>query len=110
MNKEVVCAEDELKMASNSISTYGDFLASSIEDYIVILQDIRDISIKDYVIDPQLDEAIRILAPMKENIEDECKAVTSSMSSYISEIEKADNFQFPNEVEETIKSIVSMFM
>lgn len=98
MRKNIVCAEKELSIAANNIAEYGEFLARIIDAYIKALRKIQLEGIQDELVYEKLSDIIQRVQPLKATIPDQCEQIASSVRSYISAVERADNFKFPVEV------------
>ncbi len=109
MRVDIVCAEAQLAKAANNLAEYGDFLGRTIEAYLLILADLQNKGIQDAEVCAKLSALAQSLIPYKTAIPKECEAMVADVRSYISGIEKADDFRFPAELTESLTTLVEQF-
>lgn len=107
--KDVVYDEIELSMAMNSIENYADFLSRCIEQYIGLLNKLKNKGIQDELICSKIEELATTMRPYKAVIYDECKNISEKVNKSITEIETADKFYFPNGITSMVGSLLSKF-
>ena len=110
MAQNVICAESELSKAANKISVYAEFLSTSIESYIKILSDMQGNGISDDLICARLTELASNISPYRTKLTDQSSAISSYIKKYISNVESADDFAFPESITSSIASIVAKLL
>jgi methyl-accepting chemotaxis protein len=110
MRPDLICAENELSIAINSINTYSDFLSRTIDSYISILSKIQDEGINDDLICEQLSNVADEIKPYIKDIYEESEEISKNIRDFISEISEVDDFKFPFDITAPIASLLANFM
>ncbi len=109
MAKDIVYDEIELSMAMNSIVNYADFLSRCMEQYIGLLNRLKNKGIQDELICSKIEELALAMKPYKTVIYEECKSINEKVNKSLTEVESADNFYFPNDITSMVSSVLSKF-
>lgn len=109
MPKDIVYDEIELSMVMNSIVNYADFLSRCIEQYIGLLNQLKNKGIQDELICSKIEALVVAIKPYKTVIYEECKGISEKVNKSLIEVESADNFYFPNDIVSMISSLLAKF-
>lgn len=108
--KDIVCAEAELSIAANQIANYANFLAAAIETYTNILDSVREKGINDLWVRIKLQQLISRVGSYKPDITNQGDEIQKVIRTYIDNIEKADNFKFPEDPSSEISRLLAQFV
>lgn len=108
--KDIVCAEAELSIAANQIANYANFLATSIETYCCTLAWIWSHGIQDTQVKLQLSLLSYEVFSYSKELADQGEAIAKAIKSYIDNMEKADNFKFPEDPSSEISQLLAQFV
>lgn len=108
--KDIVCAEAELSVAANQIANYASFLATGIETYADVLDSVRTNGIKDFLVRIKLIQLSIQVRAQKMDIANQGDEIQKAIQTYIDNIEKADNFKFPEDPSSEISRLLAQFV
>jgi len=109
MVKDVISHEAELSMIINSISTYVEFLISTIEEYALILKEVQDTGIEDDLIRGELTTLVMSLKGCISMLNECTESVANSVTQGVNQIAHFDSFAFPVSDFKIIESLIAQF-
>lgn len=110
MNKDIIYDEKELSIAANQIMNYGEFLCKCIEEYVIILKELKSKGIIDDKVCANIEELIDRISPYKNDIYNIGSNLKNLINKGVNEIVSADKYIFITETMNNIKMTLSKFI
>lgn len=110
MNKDIVYDEKELSIAANQLLNYGEFLCKSIEEYVIILKELKSKGIIDDKICGNIEELIDKISLYKNDIYNISGNLKNLINKGVKEIINADNYVFIMDALDNIRITLSKFL
>lgn len=107
----VICVEDEIKSACNKLINYIDYLERKKNDFTTILAAVQQCGIKDDLISSRLSEIAELTSIPSKTVSLSMEySAKPTISSFVNELSKADDFKYPESFLDDIRAILKQFL
>lgn len=110
MSENLKISESEFSVCKNKLTTYSEFLSSSLDTYISLLDKVLNAGIKDERIRSAITDLKTKVKPIASNLESSVSSVNDATSRFLSDVDSEDHFCYSDEGMSSILSVLSMFL
>lgn len=110
MSKDIVYDERELSIAANQLLSYGEFLCKCVEEYVIILKELKSKGIIDDKVCANIEELIEKISPYKNQIYNISSNLKNLVNKGVNEIINADKYIFITDALDDIRMTLSKFL
>ena len=110
MAYDTIFDDSEFAMAFYRIQTQANFLVSCIESYTKIVSDLVVAGFEAEAIDSALLSHVSVIRALSKTIKSGYESISEIPTEARADIEQADDFQYPDSLLETVKSLLAAFL
>ena len=110
MESNLICSEGEFSTAVNKTTAYADFLTDLLGQYCTVLEEVSHSGIKSKQVHQELDHLRASASYCAGALEHLSARLSAVMKKHVSELEEADNFEYPDASMADVISLLSSFL
>ena len=110
MESNLVCSEGEFSTAINKTTAYASFLVDMLGQYCTALEEVSSTGIKSKKVNQELDQLRSSASQCATALENLSARLASVMKKQVSDLEEADNFEYPDASMGDVISLLGSFL